>query len=284
MAAASRKNILVTGGNAGIGLALCTQLAVEHDAKVFMGTRNAERGAAGLKTLTDAHPTVADRVELLDIDVSDDKSVQAAAETLRSKGVKLYALVNNAGVGLRTGDGTIDGLLSVNFYGPKRVSEAFLDLIDADTGRIVNVSSGAASMWLRHQSAELKTLFTSEETTWEQLVDAVNAEKGSASMGAYGLSKAGLTAYTIMQSKMYPNLVCTSLSPGFIETKLTSGYGAKLSPAEGTVSLRKCLFDDVVSGYYYGSDGLRSPLTVTRDPGTPEYGGEADPDASKYNK
>jgi len=47
----------------------------------------------------------------------------------------------------------------------------------------------------------------------------------------------------------------------------------------------KCLFGQTVkSGYYYGSDGLRSPLTVSQDPGTPEYRGEADPDASKYNK
>ncbi len=197
----------------------------------------------------DAHPTVADRVELINIDVSDDKSVQAAAESLRSKGVKLYALVNNAGVGFQTGPGSVDQLMQVNFYGPKRVTDAFLDLIDAEKGRIVNTSSGAASMWLRNQSAELKTLFSSGDTTWEQLVEAVNANKGSASMGAYGLSKAALTCYTIQQAKMYPNLICASLSPGFIQTKMTNGFGAKLSPAEGTVSLRKCLFgDDVVSG------------------------------------
>ena len=65
---------------------------------------------------------------------------------------------------------------------------------------------------------------------------------------------------------------------------MTDGYGAKLTPEQGTVSLMRCLFGDVVSGNYYGSDGLRSPLTVTRDPGTPEYEGEENPDASKYNK
>ena len=32
------------------------------------------------------------------------------------------------------------------------------------------------------------------------------------------------------------------------------------------------------------SDGLRSPMTVSRDPGTPEYAGEDDPDPAKYNK
>ena len=64
---------------------------------------------------------------------------------------------------------------------------------------------------------------------------------------------------------------------------MPQGFGASLTPEQGCVSLIKCLFEDVTSGWYYGSDGLRSPLTVTRDPGTPEYQGEADPDAAVYN-
>ena len=67
-------------------------------------------------------------------------------------------------------------------------------------------------------------------------------------------------------------------------TPMTVGYGAKLSPEEGCKSSIKCLFGDVASGLYYGSDGLRSPMTVSRDPGTPEYAGEDDPDPAKYNK
>ena len=83
-----------------------------------------------------------------------------------------------------------------------------------------------------------------------------------------------------------PNLKCLSLSPGFIDTALTKGFGAKLGPEEGTVSCIKCPFGDVVSGYYYGSDGLRSPMTRTRDPGMPEYEGEDEEtiDRAKYNK
>ena len=102
--------------------------------------------------------------------------------------------------------------------------------------------------------------------------------------GGYGLSKAALTALTLVHAKANPNLVITSLSPGFIATNMTAGYGAKLTPEQGCVSSLKCLFGDVKSGYYYGSDGLRSPMTCTRDPGTPEYQGEDNPDASKYNK
>ena len=125
------KNILVTGGNAGIGLALCRQLAADHGAKVFMGARNAERGAAGLKTILDAHPTA--DVELLLMDCADDASVSAAAAEMKAKGVSLYALVNNAGVGLGTGDSGAS-LLNINFYGPKRVTDAFLPMIDPAVG------------------------------------------------------------------------------------------------------------------------------------------------------
>jgi len=281
----SGRSILVTGGNAGIGLALCRQLAVDHKiGKVFMGARSAERGAQGLKAIADAHPEVASQVELVLIDVADEASIAAAAASLKAKGVTLYALVNNAGVGLQTGDGSVDRLLATNFYGPKRVSDAFLPLIDPAEGRIVNVSSGAASMWLRNASAEHKALFTSADATWEQLEEAVKGEARTANMGGYGTSKAGLTAYTIQQAKAHPNLKVTSLSPGFIQTAMTAGYGARLTAEQGTVSLIRCLFGEVVSGYYYGSDGLRSPLTVTRDPGTPEYGGEPNPDPARYNK
>eukprot|EP00930_Biecheleria_cincta_P072186 TRINITY_DN59622_c0_g1_i1.p1 TRINITY_DN59622_c0_g1~~TRINITY_DN59622_c0_g1_i1.p1 ORF type:complete len:282 (+),score=63.24 TRINITY_DN59622_c0_g1_i1:49-894(+) len=280
---AAAPNILVTGGNAGIGLALCKQLVVDKGAYVFMCSRSVERGEQGLKSITDAHPEAAGKIEMLQMDVSDDASVTAAADKLKSRGVRLAVLVNNAGVGLQTGDSG-ESLVNINFYGPKRVSEAFLELLDPSKGRIVNVSSGAASMWLRNGTPEQKQLFTSSDTTWEQLEGAVKEALPTAGMGGYGVSKAGLTAYTIIQAKLYPNLLCTSLSPGFIETKMTAGYGAKLTPEQGTVSLMRCIFGDVVSGYYYGSDGLRSPLTVTRDPGTPEYQGEPNPDASKYNK
>ena len=90
------KSVFVTGGNAGIGLALCRQLVVDHGCHVFMGSRNLERGATGLKSITDAHPDKASAIELVQIDVADDNSVAAAAERLKSKGVRLYALVNNA--------------------------------------------------------------------------------------------------------------------------------------------------------------------------------------------
>lgn len=160
-------------------------------------------------------------------------------------------------------------------------------LVDASEGRIVNVSSGGASAWLKGQDAPTKALFSNVDLTFDELEAAVTAQVAVGNIGwgnGYGLSKAALSAFTLVQAKMYPNLKVVSLSPGFIDTPMTKGYGARLSPEQGCVSSLKCLFGDVTSGFYYGSDGLRSPLTMTRDPGTPEYQGEADPQQATYNK
>ena len=50
-------------------------------------------------------------------------------------------------------------------------------------------------------------------------------------------------------------------------------------PEEGTVSILHCPFNELKgNGFFYGSDALRSPLHFMRDPGTPEYLGDADYD------
>ena len=69
---------------------------------------------------------------------------------LQAKGVILYALVNNAGV-MRAEPEVV---INTNFKGPKRVTDAFIGLIDKSEGRIVNTSSGVASVWLCNQDSK----------------------------------------------------------------------------------------------------------------------------------
>ena len=275
------KNILVTGGNSGIGLALCKLLIKDHSCYVYLGSRDETRGADAMKKILEEVPAKSDKIEVIKIDVGDDNSCAEAAKTLKAKGIKLYALVNNAGIM----SAEAEVIMNTNFKGPKRVTDALIGIIDESEGRIVNTSSGAASGWLKNQDTATKFLFTHPDLTFDLLDKYIqeNLEKNNEKV--YGFSKASLCALTLVQAKTYPKLIVTSLSPGFIDTPMTKGYGAKLTPEQGCLSSLKCLFGQTVkSGYYYGSDGLRSPLTVSRDPGTPEYQGEADPDASKYNK
>jgi len=72
----------------------------------------------------------------------------------------------------------------------------------------------------------------------------------------------------------HPKLSFSSITPGFIETAITKGMGASKPPEEGTVSIRHCLFQKLEgSGYFYGSDAIRSPFWPVRSPGEPPFTG-----------
>ena len=90
----------------------------------------------------------------------------------------------------------------------------------------------------------------------------------------YGLSKACLAAWTQQLAKLHPNIISSCMSPGFIDTAMTRGYGASKTPAEATPVITHALFADYGgNGWYFGSDSLRSPYHFMRNPGEPVYDG-----------
>ena len=76
------KHILVTGGNSGIGLALCKILIRDHSCHVYLGSRDVSRGIAALETILKELPDKANRIEMVQIDVGNDKSCASAAQIL----------------------------------------------------------------------------------------------------------------------------------------------------------------------------------------------------------
>eukprot|EP00933_Yihiella_yeosuensis_P007858 TRINITY_DN11304_c0_g1_i7.p1 TRINITY_DN11304_c0_g1~~TRINITY_DN11304_c0_g1_i7.p1 ORF type:complete len:279 (-),score=75.28 TRINITY_DN11304_c0_g1_i7:370-1206(-) len=272
------KSILVTGGNAGIGLALCQQLLADDGCKVFMGSRDPAKGAAALASLS-LPDEVSSRCSVIQLDVCSSESVNAAASAVKDAlgDSPLYALVNNAGAGLQHGV-DLEQVLETNFYGPKRVNDAFMPLLDPAEGRIAQVGSGAAGMYVKKlgETDEARMLMKGD-ATWEELVEYVKKKVAAGTldgMGVYGLSKACLAAYTQQLAKTHPNITSSCMSPGFIDTNMTKGWGASKSPAEGTPAIKKCLFEKLDgNGWYYGSDGLRSPYHFMRNPGEPIYDG-----------
>lgn len=73
-------------------------------------------------------------------DVADVGSVMVASQKIAAihPPGSLYGIVNNAGVG--KGRST-EEVMSVNYFGPKNVTLAFLPLLNPSGGRIVNISS-----------------------------------------------------------------------------------------------------------------------------------------------
>ena len=78
--------------------------------------------------------------------------------------------MNNAGVAWASEE----TVMNTNFMGSKRVTDALVDLIDPNKGRIVNTSSEVASRWLSQQDTATKTLFSNPELSFDELNKSVN--------------------------------------------------------------------------------------------------------------
>lgn len=281
------KAILVTGGNAGIGFALCKQLVALHDCHVIMGARDVKRGQAAVAELKGA--VSADRasaIELVQLDVGDDASVIAAAASVQSMigdGKSLYGLVNNAGTGLATG-APPEEVVNTNLYGPRRVFEAFV-ASGLVTQRVVNVGSGSGPGYVSRCSPGVQPTLCKEPAGWNA-IEGLLALSGDGATGlgsaadingGYGISKALLALYTMLCAREHPGVLSSCVSPGWIKTKLVGNSGATKRPDEGTVSIRRGLFESLAgNGWYYGSDAVRSPLHFMRNPGEPAYDGVVD--------
>lgn len=92
-----------------------------------------------------------DNVSAVRLDVTVQEDINAAVEFVRHQGRGLYGVVNNAGVGsislLATGlESDMDFVFEVNVYGPFRVNQAFLPLLDESDGRTAIIGSASGTI------------------------------------------------------------------------------------------------------------------------------------------
>jgi len=296
------RRVLITGANKGIGLANAAAILAAHaDAFVFLGSRDAARGEAARASLGAA---AAARCEVLELDVASDASVAAAAARLAAAG-PLYGALLNAGVAGSAARATFE----VNLTGVKRCVDALAPLLTAPDARVAIVASGVGPMFVAKCAADGVAWFRSTRPEAEVLEraaacaaavdagdDAALAAAGyfarpadqSLETLAYYASKAFVNAYTqSAAAALLPRGVkVNSASPGFIDTDLVNDLvgnasaGKKaadmgaLPPAASAKVFERLLFGEVLSGHYYGSDALRSPVHRYRSPNKdPEYDG-----------
>jgi NAD(P)-dependent dehydrogenase (short-subunit alcohol dehydrogenase family) len=132
------KAVLVTGASTGIGRKITERLAA-NGYFVYAGARKqADLDALG----------AIKNVQAVRLDVTNQKDIDAAVETITKAGRGLYGLVNNAGVATigamtETSIEEFDLVMDVNVYGPFRVTKAFAPLIIAAKGRITTIGSVA---------------------------------------------------------------------------------------------------------------------------------------------
>jgi NAD(P)-dependent dehydrogenase (short-subunit alcohol dehydrogenase family) len=132
----AQKAILITGASSGLGRSIAETLAAKGYI-VYAGARKVK----DLEAL-DAIENI--RAVRLDVTVQSD--IEAAVKKVADDDRGLYAIVNNAGVGLMAplielDEEDLDFIFDVNVYGPVRITRAFAPLLIKSKGRVVNIGS-----------------------------------------------------------------------------------------------------------------------------------------------
>lgn len=234
-----KKIALITGANRGIGLETARQLG-KKGMLVLIGARSlqkAEMAADELKAEDiDAHA--------VQLDVTSENDIKAAANFINTTYGKLDVLVNNAGiiqgetfagnstetVGLQDMKDTFD----VNLFGVVNLTQQLLPLLKkSDAGRIVNLSSILASLSLH--GGDDSPIYNSKSF-------------------AYNASKTALNQFTVHLAVTLKdtNIKVNSAHPGWIKTEM-GGEDAPMSVRVGattTVDLAT-LPEDGPTGKYF---------------------------------
>ena len=212
----TKRTALVTGASKGIGLEIARQLG-QQDYRVWLGCRDRDRGDEAAAELEKEGI----EAETLLLDVTDQISVDMAAEALGSQIEGLNALVNNAGMhkgyaGTVSNESVEDmrTIFDVNAFGAVRVTQAFLRLLRAaDAARVVMMSSGLGSI-----------SSTPDPTSENWDVD----------FAGYGASKAALNMFVAKFARelMAEKIKVNAADPGLTATDLNGHMGPR-TPEEG---------------------------------------------------
>lgn len=136
------KVILITGTSSGIGLETAIMLA-EQGHKVYATMRDLNKRSA-LENEAEKRNA---KLHVRQLDVQNEKSIQACVDEIIAKEHRIDVLINNAGAGFikpmeQASMEEIQQVMDVNFYGPIRCSKAVMPFMRKQkSGHIINVSS-----------------------------------------------------------------------------------------------------------------------------------------------
>jgi NAD(P)-dependent dehydrogenase (short-subunit alcohol dehydrogenase family) len=235
------KVALVTGANKGLGREISLRLA-GLGMTILAGARDEQRGRAAVAELTaEGHD-----VRLLQLDVTDQASVDAAARQIDQELGRLDVLVNNAGISAdqrRPPSGiSVDVLrltYETNVLGAAAVILAMLPLLRRSTSaRIVNMSSTQGSL--------------------SMAADGPKPYGGGPNLLAYNSSKTALNAITLAFANELrgTGIKVNSASPGYVATDLNHHSGVLSVEAGARVPVYLATLDnDGPTGVFIGENG-----------------------------
>lgn len=229
-----RETIFISGADKGLGLSLASEF-LEKGFVVFAGKHKSDDN---LRRLAGRFP---DRLYSIPQDVTDIGSVGDSARQVAGLTDALDILINNTGVNcpqtklplaeVDLGDGHLQQMMEVNAFGPLRVTQQFLPLLEKGRRkRIVNISSEAGSI----------------------------GDCCRESWFGYCMSKAALNMESqLLQRYLKPRgFLVLAVHPGWMRTDM-GGFGADLDPAVSAAAIaalavRNWSLDDPIYMDYTG--------------------------------
>jgi 3-oxoacyl-[acyl-carrier protein] reductase len=189
------RNVIVTGGSRGLGLAMGSALAGAGYRVIAVARKNsAELTAAAAKAAEEG----CGAIEFRPCDLSDLEALAPLVRSLRADFGALYGLVNNAGLGTsgilsNMRDAEIQRLIQLNTVSPIVLSKYVVrSMMTQREGRIVNIAS-------------------------------IVAATGYSGLSVYSATKASLIGFTRSLAREVGQLGITvnALAPGFVATEMT---------------------------------------------------------------
>lgn len=236
-----QKIALITGANKGLGYETARQLA-KQNVVVLLGARDETRGKEAAEKLQNE----GFGVEFILVDVTDEKTIEAAAKYVEETFGKLDILINNARIaveyGLEPGEIDLEKIrqtFDTNFFGVIAVTKHFLPLVKkSDSGRIVNVSSGLGSL----------TLHSDPNSPYYDIKPL-----------AYNSSKTALNMFTVILAHELKDtkIKVNSADPGYTATDLNHNSGPKtVEQGASIIYDLATLPEDGATGGYYDDQGV----------------------------
>lgn len=165
---------LVVGGNGGIGYLTAESLvASSPNYHVIICSRNKERGEKALLELHKESPKGS--FSLIQLDVTDEKSIAAAAKLIEKEYGRLDVLINNAGIIPKTTPliKNLREVFETNTFGPAIVTEAFTSLLEkSKNARLIYVTSDLGS--ITERSGPSSKYYKLPSTTYRMSKAALN--------------------------------------------------------------------------------------------------------------
>ena len=191
------RNVVVTGGSRGIGLAIARKLAASNYNVIVAARRESDEFREAIGNLSGT-------LHFRAFDLSRIDAIPGFVKSLREEFGAIYGLVNNAGIGTEgllatMHNSEIEALVRLNVLLPMILTKYVVRHMMAEgEGRIINVSS-------------------------------IIASTGYNGLSVYGATKAAMTGFTRSLAREVGKLGITvnAIAPGFIATELTQGLGGE---------------------------------------------------------